>query len=148
MDGRRPSLKVDPDREGGAQFTVRGVTRIDEFNEYFGVKLPDIRDVATEILRQGKIDYLDMSLWDYTIEPADEAFKGRSLMSIFTEIPRGDVRLGVAGRGPHSSSNARISAVRAFNALRRFASHIMNVMKLPNTTMIHCAGIFAVNSSA
>ncbi len=67
-------------------------------SERFGVNLPDIRDVATEILRQGKIDYLDMSLWDYTIEPSDEAFKGRSLMSVFTEIPRGDVRLGVAGK--------------------------------------------------
>ncbi len=33
--------------------------------ERFGVVLPDIRDVATEILRQGKIDYLDMSIWDY-----------------------------------------------------------------------------------
>jgi len=66
--------------------------------ERFGVVLPDIRDVATEILRQGKIDYLDMSLWDYTIEPSDEAFKGRSLMSVFTGIPRGDVRLGVAGK--------------------------------------------------
>jgi 2,4-dienoyl-CoA reductase-like NADH-dependent reductase (Old Yellow Enzyme family) len=66
--------------------------------ERFGVKLPEIRDVATEILRRGRIDYLDMSLWDYTIEPSDEAFKGRSLMSVFTEIPRGDARLGVAGK--------------------------------------------------
>jgi 2,4-dienoyl-CoA reductase-like NADH-dependent reductase (Old Yellow Enzyme family) len=66
--------------------------------ERFGVKLPEIRDVAVEILRQGKIDYLDMSLWDYTIEPADEAFKGRSLMSVFTELKRGAVRLGVAGK--------------------------------------------------
>jgi 2,4-dienoyl-CoA reductase-like NADH-dependent reductase (Old Yellow Enzyme family) len=66
--------------------------------ERFGVNLPEIRDVAAEVLRQGKIDYLDMSLWDYTIEPADEAFKGRSLMSIFTELPRDGVRLGVAGK--------------------------------------------------
>jgi len=66
--------------------------------ERFGVVLPEIRDVAAELLRQGKIDYLDMSLWDYTIEPTDEAFKGRSLMSIFTELPRGGVRLGVAGK--------------------------------------------------
>jgi 2,4-dienoyl-CoA reductase-like NADH-dependent reductase (Old Yellow Enzyme family) len=66
--------------------------------ERFGVTLPEIREVAAEVLRQGKIDYLDMSLWDYTIEPADEAFKGRSLMSVFTELPRGGVRLGVAGK--------------------------------------------------
>ncbi len=66
--------------------------------ERFGVKLAEMRDVAGEILRQGKIDYLDMSLWDYTIEPRDEAFKGRSLMSVFTALPRGAVRLGVAGK--------------------------------------------------
>jgi 2,4-dienoyl-CoA reductase-like NADH-dependent reductase (Old Yellow Enzyme family) len=66
--------------------------------ERFDVVLPEMRDVAAEALRQAKIDYLDMSLWDYTIEPKDEAFKGRSLMSIFTELPRGGVRLGVAGK--------------------------------------------------
>ncbi|HEX2590961.1 MAG TPA: NADH:flavin oxidoreductase [Rhizomicrobium sp.] len=66
--------------------------------ERFGVKLPEIRDVAAQVLREGKIDYLDMSLWDYTIEASDEAFKGRSLMQIFTELPRGNVRLGVAGK--------------------------------------------------
>lgn len=66
--------------------------------ERFGVLLPEIRDVAAQVLREGKIDYLDMSLWDYTIEPNDAAFKGRSLMSVFTELPRGNVRLGVAGK--------------------------------------------------
>ena len=44
--------------------------------ERFGVNLPDIRDVAAEILRQGKIDYLDMSLWDYTIEPVRRGLQG------------------------------------------------------------------------
>lgn len=66
--------------------------------ERFDVVLPEMRDVAAEALRQAKIDYLDMSLWDYTIEPKDEAFRGRSLMSMFTELPRGAVRLGVAGK--------------------------------------------------
>lgn len=66
--------------------------------ERFGVVLPEIRDVAAEVLRQGKIEYLDMSLWDYSIEPNTEGFKGRSLMSYFTELPRGNVRLGVAGK--------------------------------------------------
>jgi 2,4-dienoyl-CoA reductase-like NADH-dependent reductase (Old Yellow Enzyme family) len=31
-------------------------------------------------------------------EPEDEAFKGRSLMSYFTALDRGRVRLGVAGK--------------------------------------------------
>jgi 2,4-dienoyl-CoA reductase-like NADH-dependent reductase (Old Yellow Enzyme family) len=66
--------------------------------ERFGLKLGEIRDVAAEVLRQGKIDYLDMSLWDVTKEPNEDAFQGRTLMSYFTELPRGNVRLGVAGK--------------------------------------------------
>lgn len=66
--------------------------------ERFGLKLAEIRDVAAEVLRQSKIDYLDMSLWDVAKEPVEEAHKGRSLMSYFTDLPRGEVRLGVAGK--------------------------------------------------
>lgn len=76
--------------------------------ERFGVKLAEIRDVAAEILRQGRIDYLDMSLWDFTIEPRDEAFKGRTLMSCFTELPRGKVRLGVAGKIMSAQNAAKV----------------------------------------
>lgn len=66
--------------------------------ERFGVKLAEIRDVAAQVLRDGKIDYLDMSLWDYAKEPVEEEFKGRTLMSYFTELPRGKVALGAAGK--------------------------------------------------
>lgn len=66
--------------------------------ERFGLKLAEIRDVAAEVLRQGKIDYLDMSLWDVAKEPMEEDHKGRSLMSYFTDLPRGNVRLGAAGK--------------------------------------------------
>jgi 2,4-dienoyl-CoA reductase-like NADH-dependent reductase (Old Yellow Enzyme family) len=66
--------------------------------ERFGLEIEEIRDVAAEVLRQQKIDYLDMSLWDVRKEPEDERFKGRSLMSVFTELPRGEVRLGAAGK--------------------------------------------------
>jgi 2,4-dienoyl-CoA reductase-like NADH-dependent reductase (Old Yellow Enzyme family) len=66
--------------------------------ERFGLKLAEIRDVAAEVLRQGKIDYLDMSLWDYAKEPNETEFQGRTLMSYFTELPRGNVRLGAAGK--------------------------------------------------
>lgn len=66
--------------------------------ERFGQKLAEIRDVAAEVMRQGKVDYLDMSLWDVAKEPHEEAFRGRTLMSYFTELPRGSVRLGAAGK--------------------------------------------------
>lgn len=66
--------------------------------ERFGLKLAEIRDVAAEVLRQAKIDYLDMSLWDVAKEPVEPEHQGRSLMSYFTDLPRGDVRLGAAGK--------------------------------------------------
>ncbi len=66
--------------------------------ERFGLKLAEIVEAARGILADGKIDYLDMSLWDYAKEPMEEAFKGRTLMSYFTELPRGQVRLGCAGK--------------------------------------------------
>lgn len=66
--------------------------------ERFGLKLLEIRDVAAEVLRDGQLDYLDMSLWDYAKEPVEEEHKGRSLMSFFTDLPRGDTRLGCAGK--------------------------------------------------
>jgi hypothetical protein len=66
--------------------------------ERFGLKLAEIRDVAAEALRQEKIDYLDMSLWDVAKEPVEEEHQGRTLMSYFTDLPRGNVRLGVAGK--------------------------------------------------
>lgn len=66
--------------------------------ERFGLQLLEMRDVAAEVLRRGEVDYLDMSLWDVTAEPADEAHKGRTLMSYFADLPRGQVRLGAAGK--------------------------------------------------
>ncbi|CAN7584275.1 NADH:flavin oxidoreductase [Phenylobacterium sp. LjRoot164] len=66
--------------------------------ERFGLELAEIVEVARQVLSQGKIDYLDMSLWDVAKEPVEEAFQGRTLMSYFTELDRGQVRLGVAGK--------------------------------------------------
>jgi len=66
--------------------------------ERFGLKLAEVRDVAAEILRAQKIDFLDMSLWDVAKEPNEEEFKDRTLMSVFTELPRGQTRLGAAGK--------------------------------------------------
>lgn len=66
--------------------------------ERFGLRLGEIIEVAERLLRAQQIDFLDMSLWDVFKEPEEEAFRGRSLMSYFTELERGDVRLGVAGK--------------------------------------------------
>ena len=66
--------------------------------ERFGLRLAEMIEVAQRLLAEQKIDFLDMSLWDVFKEPAEEEFAGRTLMSYFTELDRGDVRLGVAGK--------------------------------------------------
>jgi 2,4-dienoyl-CoA reductase-like NADH-dependent reductase (Old Yellow Enzyme family) len=66
--------------------------------ERFGLDLKEMRQLAQELMTEGKLDYLDMSLWDCFKEPLDEAFHGRSLISCFTDLDRGDTRLGVAGK--------------------------------------------------
>ena len=66
--------------------------------ERFGLKLGEILEITQTILSAGRIDYLDMSLWDVAKEPVEEDFHGRSLMSYFTALDRGEVRLGVAGK--------------------------------------------------
>jgi 2,4-dienoyl-CoA reductase-like NADH-dependent reductase (Old Yellow Enzyme family) len=65
--------------------------------ERMGMEIAEALILAEQLMQQGEIDYLDMSLWDVFKEPADEAYKGRSLLSWFAELDRGDVRLGVAG---------------------------------------------------
>jgi 2,4-dienoyl-CoA reductase-like NADH-dependent reductase (Old Yellow Enzyme family) len=66
--------------------------------ERFGLKLEEIAQVAQRLMHEDRIEYLDMSLWDAFKEPEEEAHKGRSLMSFFTSLERGKVRLGAAGK--------------------------------------------------
>lgn len=66
--------------------------------ERFGLRLAEIREVAARLLREGAIDFLDLSLWDIFKEPEEEAFRGRSLLSYFTELDRGVVKVGAAGK--------------------------------------------------
>jgi 2,4-dienoyl-CoA reductase-like NADH-dependent reductase (Old Yellow Enzyme family) len=66
--------------------------------ERFGLQLEEIATVAQRLMRADRIEYLDMSLWDAFKDPEAPAHKGRSLMSFFTELERGQVRLGAAGK--------------------------------------------------
>jgi 2,4-dienoyl-CoA reductase-like NADH-dependent reductase (Old Yellow Enzyme family) len=66
--------------------------------ERWGLVVTEIADVAQLLMRDAKVDYIDMSLWDVRKEPNDEAFRGRTLASYFTDLDRGDVRLGAAGK--------------------------------------------------
>jgi 2,4-dienoyl-CoA reductase-like NADH-dependent reductase (Old Yellow Enzyme family) len=66
--------------------------------ERFDVRLEEMRDLAQQLFGAGRIDFLDMSLWDSFKEPEEAAFKGRTLLSCFTSLDRGEVRLGTAGK--------------------------------------------------
>ncbi len=66
--------------------------------ERFDARLPEIRDLAAQLMHDGAVDFIDLSLWNVFKEPEDPEFRGRTLMSLFTELDRGRVRLGAAGR--------------------------------------------------
>jgi len=66
--------------------------------ERFGLRLAEMLDLTREVLGQGKIDYFELSAWDVGKEPSEAEFKGRSLVSYFTALPRGAVRVGAAGK--------------------------------------------------
>jgi len=65
--------------------------------ERFDIKLAEIIELSQQLMLAGTIDFLDMSLWDVFKEPAEEEFKGRTLASYFTDLERGDTKLGFAG---------------------------------------------------
>lgn len=66
--------------------------------ERFGMKIDEITEVYSQLVDTGKVDLIDMSLWDVYKQPVEEHHQGRTLTEIFAELPRGDVRLGVAGK--------------------------------------------------
>jgi 2,4-dienoyl-CoA reductase-like NADH-dependent reductase (Old Yellow Enzyme family) len=66
--------------------------------ERFGILLPEALALAQRLLTGGRLDYLDLSLWDCFKPPQDPAFAGRPLIEPFAELARGGTRLGVAGK--------------------------------------------------
>jgi 2,4-dienoyl-CoA reductase-like NADH-dependent reductase (Old Yellow Enzyme family) len=78
--------------------------------ERFGMRLDEVRTVAQRVMHEGRVDYVDLSLWDVFKEPNDDPFKGRSLLSYFTDLERGHVRLGAAGKIATGTDAARALA--------------------------------------
>ncbi|MDH4390152.1 MAG: NADH:flavin oxidoreductase [Aquabacterium sp.] len=66
--------------------------------ERFGITMPESLALATQVLAGGKLDYLDMSLWDCFKPPIEAAYADRPLIDHFAALPRGQTRLGVAGK--------------------------------------------------
>lgn len=74
--------------------------------ERFDIRLGEMRELAQRMMDQGKIDFLDMSLWNSFKETTEKGFEGKSLLSCFTELDRGKVLLGTAGK-VRSAEDAR-----------------------------------------
>lgn len=66
--------------------------------ERFGIRTAEALQLAEEVMAGGQLDYLDMSLWDCFKEPQDPDYAGQPLINLFTALPRGNTRLGVAGK--------------------------------------------------
>lgn len=66
--------------------------------ERFGVTLMEARETVRRIFAQDWIDYLDLSMWDVFKETAEPEHRERRLLDWFTDLERGDVRLGAAGK--------------------------------------------------
>lgn len=66
--------------------------------ERFGMQLAEVKTLYAELAHTAQLDYLDMSLWDVFKMPHDAPDSDTSLLQHFTRIPRGQLRLGVAGK--------------------------------------------------
>lgn len=66
--------------------------------ERFGMRLAEARELVRRLLDDGRLDYLDLSLWDVFKQPQEPEHQGRPLIAHFTDLPRGRTRLGVAGK--------------------------------------------------
>jgi 2,4-dienoyl-CoA reductase-like NADH-dependent reductase (Old Yellow Enzyme family) len=66
--------------------------------ERFGIDLHEMCAVFERLADDGKVDLIDMSLWDVDRVPEDASTGGRTLTEAFATLHRGDTRLAVAGK--------------------------------------------------
>lgn len=85
--------------------------------ERYGLIMEELREVTKEFFNRELIDYLDLALWDSAQLVREGTFQGKTMLSIFTELPRKGVRLGVAGK--------IMSAARAGELLEEGADFVL-----------------------
>jgi 2,4-dienoyl-CoA reductase-like NADH-dependent reductase (Old Yellow Enzyme family) len=66
--------------------------------ERFGMKTSEIIEIYGRLVDTGKVDMIDMSLWDVFKLGADAGFEDQRLIDIFANLERGNTRLAVAGK--------------------------------------------------
>ena len=110
-----PNLNDRTDKYGGsienrARFTIEVIEGIrkacgPDFQigwrlsiERYGLRLEELREITVEIFDKELIDYLDLALWDSAQLVREGSFQGKTMLSVFTELPRKGVRIGAAGK--------------------------------------------------
>jgi 2,4-dienoyl-CoA reductase-like NADH-dependent reductase (Old Yellow Enzyme family) len=66
--------------------------------ERFGMHTEQIITLVSQLASSGKVDMIDLSLWDAFKVAVDEQFEGQRLLSLFTSIERGSCQLAAAGK--------------------------------------------------
>lgn len=66
--------------------------------ERFGMQLSEMKELCQQLIDLGKIDFLDMSLWDCFKLPEEEEHREKTLLQHFTELDFKNVKLTVAGK--------------------------------------------------
>jgi len=66
--------------------------------ERFGLRFAEQLALAERVMTCGDLDFLDMSLWDCFKAPVEEAHAEKPLIDWFAALPRGETRLGAAGK--------------------------------------------------
>ena len=66
--------------------------------ERFGMQLNEMKILCQKLVDSGKIDFLDISLWDSFKYPEEEAHREKTLLNHFTELDFKNVKLTVAGK--------------------------------------------------
>ena len=65
--------------------------------ERFGMKLSEVKNIFERIVNDGKVDFIDMSLWDSFKYPEEECEEHKTLLQHFASLDRKNVKLTVAG---------------------------------------------------
>ena len=76
--------------------------------EKFGMDIDEIKTICQRFIKEDKIDFLDISLWDSFKEPEEDKYKGKTLLEHFTEFDCGNVRLTVAGNIQNGADVAKV----------------------------------------
>jgi len=66
--------------------------------ERFGMELSEAKAICERFIKEDKIDFLDVSLWDCFKMPEEEQHQDKTLLQHFTDLDYGNVKLTVAGK--------------------------------------------------